>query len=100
MFRKLLSIDEAQQVLQRNFSPKPVGTEKVPLSEALGRILAEAIVASMDVPPFDRSTVDGYAVKSEDTFGADESRPVALNLCGSVSVGETPTILVKNGFVS
>ncbi len=100
MFRKLLSLDKARLVLQKNYSPKPVGTEKVLLSEALGRVLAEDVVASMDVPPFDRSTADGYAVKSEDTFGAEENRPVVLNLCGRVSVGESSTIIVKKGFVS
>jgi molybdenum cofactor synthesis domain-containing protein len=100
VFRKLFSIEEAKEVLHKAFLPKPVGIEKVSLSEALNRVLAEDIVASMDVPPFARSTVDGYAVKSEDTFGAEENHPVALNLCGSVSIGESPSILVRKGFVS
>ncbi|MDH5664581.1 MAG: molybdopterin biosynthesis protein, partial [Candidatus Bathyarchaeota archaeon] len=75
MFRKLLSLDEAKQILKQNFSPEPVGVERVSLSEAHDRVLAEDIMAPMDVPPFDRSTVDGYAVRAVDTFGADEDRP-------------------------
>ncbi len=100
MFRKLLSLDEAKQILKQNFSPKPVGVERVFLSEAHDRVLAEDILAPMDVPPFDRSTVDGYAVKAVDTFGADEDRPVALKFCGQVSVGESPSIVVENGMAA
>jgi len=97
LFRKLLTIEEAKQVLERSFSPKPVGVEHVHLSEALDRVLAEDVVAAMDVPPFDRATVDGYAVIATDTFGADEDRPVILKLCGHVSVGELPSVVVEKG---
>src|SRR5512136_419243 len=100
MFRKLLTIEEAKTTIQQHFKPEPIGTEHIPLLQATGRILAENVVALLNIPPFDRSTVDGYAVKSEDTFGAEENRPVALNLCGRVSVGEFPTILLKKGVVS
>src|SRR4030067_945040 len=55
---------------------------------------------SVTIHLFNTSTVDGYAVKSEDTFGAEENRPVAMNTCGRVSVGESPTIVIKKGFVS
>ncbi len=97
MFRKLLSIEEAKIALERSFSPKPVGVEQIPLSEAHNRVLAEDVVAPVDVPPFDRATVDGYAVKATDTFDADEDRPVSLRLCGRVSVGEPPNIVVEKG---
>lgn len=100
MFRKLLSLDEAKQILKQNFSPKPVGVEGVALSEAHDRVLAEDIVAPMDVPPFDRSTVDGYAVRAVDTFGADEDTPVTLKLSGQVTIGETPGIIVENGMTA
>jgi len=100
MFRKLLSLEEARQTLKESFSPKPVGVEQVFLSEALDRVLAEDIVAPMDVPPFDRSTVDGYAVKAVDTFGADEDRPVALKFCGQVAVGEPPSVVVERGMTA
>jgi len=97
VFRKLVSLDEAKRILKQSFSPKPVGVELVPLSEAYNRVLAEHVVAPIDVPPFNRSTVDGYAVRAADTFGADEDRPVALKLCGHVNVGETPSVIVKKG---
>jgi len=100
MFRELFSLDEARKIFKQNFSPKPVGMERVSLSEAHDRVLAEDVVAPMDVPPFDRSTVDGYAVKAADTFGADENRPVALKLCGEVTVGEAPSVIVKKGMTA
>ena len=100
MFRKLLSLDEAKQVLKQNFSPKPVGVERVSLSEAHDRVLAKDVLAPMDVPPFDRSTRDGYAVRAVNTFGADEDRPVALKFCGQVTVGETPSVIVENGMAA
>ena len=97
MFRKLLTIEEAKQVFEQSFSPKPVGVEHVHLSEALNRVLAEDMVAAMDVPPFDRATVDGYAVRAADTFGADEDHPIILKLCGHVKVGEPPRVVVEKG---
>jgi molybdenum cofactor synthesis domain-containing protein len=100
VFRKLLSLDEAKQILKQNFSPKPVGAERVSLSEAHDRVLAEDIMAPMDVPPFNRSTVDGYAVRAVDTFGADEDSPLTLKFCGQVSVGESPSIVVEKGMAA
>jgi putative molybdopterin biosynthesis protein len=48
----------------------------------------------MDIPPFDRSTVDGYAVRAEDTFGAEENRPILLKIVGAVPIGELPMVKV------
>ncbi|NND83769.1 MAG: molybdopterin biosynthesis protein, partial [Acidimicrobiia bacterium] len=53
-------------------------TDRLPLAEALGRVLAEEVRAVVDVPGFDRSNMDGFAVRAEDTFGAEESEPIAL----------------------
>jgi molybdenum cofactor synthesis domain-containing protein len=97
MFRKLLSLEEAKNVLHRHLKPKPLGVEETPLLEAYNRVLAEDIVAALDVPPFNRSTVDGYAVKAEDTFGAEENNPTSLKSCGTVNVGEPPKIKVTQG---
>ncbi|MDI6904888.1 MAG: molybdopterin-binding protein [Candidatus Bathyarchaeia archaeon] len=97
MFRKLITFDEAQQVIQRHFKPKPLGVEEIPLLEANDRVLAEDITATLDIPPFNRSTVDGYAVKAEDTFGAEENKPIKLKVCGTVNVGEPPKIKVTWG---
>jgi len=95
MFRKLISPEEAKQILAKNFKPKPIGKELVSLSQAYNRILAIDAKSRLDVPPFDRSTVDGYAVKSADTFGADEDKPVTLKLVGQVNVGEPPKVKVQ-----
>jgi len=97
MFRKLVSVEEAKQTFAQSFTPKPVGREHVPLSQAYNRILANTVKSPLNVPPFDRSTVDGYAVKSADTFGADEDKPVALRLSGLVNVGEPPKVKVLKG---
>jgi molybdenum cofactor synthesis domain-containing protein len=97
MFRKLLTFDEAKHVIQQHFKPKPLGVEMIPLLDAYNHILAEKVTATLDIPPFNRSTVDGYAVKAEDTFGADEKKPVKLKICGTVNVGELPKIIVADG---
>jgi putative molybdopterin biosynthesis protein len=97
MFRKLLTLDEAEKVIRRHFKPKPLGVEETSLLEAHNRVLGEDVVATLDIPPFDRSTVDGYAVKAADTFGADEKRPVWLKVCGKVNAGEKPNTTVTHG---
>ncbi|MDW8039852.1 MAG: molybdopterin-binding protein [Nitrososphaerota archaeon] len=97
MFRRLLTLEEAKQAIQKYFEAKPLGVEETPLLEAFNRVLAEDVVAEMDIPSFNRSTVDGYAVKAEDTFGAAENKPAKLKLCGTVNVGEKPKITVKRG---
>ena len=97
MFRKLLSFDEAKQLLEKSFSPKPVGEEQVSISKAHGRVLAQDVVSSIDIPSFSRSTVDGYAVKAADTFGAGEDQPVSLRFCGHVAIGEAPKVTVEEG---
>ncbi len=97
MFRKLVSVDEAEKILAKNFTPRPVGSEFVALSEAYERVLADDVISSYDIPPFNRSTVDGYAVKASDTFGAEENRPVTLRLNGRVNIGEAPKVKVRKG---
>jgi putative molybdopterin biosynthesis protein len=94
-FRSLLSLDDAcLEVLSR--LPVP-GIEVVSLSRALGRILAEKVVSGVDVPGFDRASMDGYAVKAEDTLGAREDRPLRLRLAGQVPMGVMAGVLVGAG---
>lgn len=100
MFRELISFEEAKRIINRDSSVKPVGVEQVSLSEAHDRILATDITSPMDVPSFNRSTVDGYAVKAADTFGADEDQPIILKSCGHIATGEPPHVVVKNGTVA
>lgn len=100
MFRELLTLDEVKHIIKEHFKPKPLGVEELPLLEAHNRILAQNVTANMNIPPFNRSTVDGYAVKAEDTFNAEENKPVKLKICGSVNVGEKPTLTVNKGMAA
>jgi len=97
IFRELVSIEEAEKRLREHFEPRTVGVEKVPLSASYGRVLAEEVTAPIDVPPFDRSAMDGYAVHAEDTYGADEEKPLDLRVIGSIEAGEKPEIVVGRG---
>jgi molybdenum cofactor synthesis domain-containing protein len=96
MFRKLVTFEEAKRTIDENFKLALIGDEDVALLEAYNRVLKEDLIAPMDVPSFDRSTVDGYAVKAENTFGADENQPVLLNISGAIFAGEQPTMTLGN----
>jgi molybdenum cofactor synthesis domain-containing protein len=96
MFRKLLTFEEAKNTLDR-LPLTPLGTEEVPLLQAYNRALAEDAVSTLDIPPFDRSTVDGFAVKAEDTYGAEENQPARLKVSGVVNIGELPQVKVVKG---
>lgn len=74
-----------------------VGTETVRLSKANGRVLADRIDAEIDVPGFDRASMDGYAVRARDTFGASETDPVELELLGVVHAGTEPDVHGQDG---
>ncbi len=92
-FRDLATPEEAREAVgSLDLSP---GTERVPLAEARGRVLAERIDAELDVPGFDRAAMDGYAVRAEDTFDAGEANPVELELTGSVHAGVSPDAVVS-----
>ena len=69
--------EEVLVILETAFPPRPV-PEEVPLEEARGRVLCAPVTAGEFVPGFDRSTVDGYAVRAEDTFGCSEAIPALL----------------------
>ena len=94
-FRDLAEPDAARDaVASLELTPAP---ESVPLAEARGRVLAERVDAGIDVPGFDRASMDGYAVRARDTFGADEADPVELDLVGAVHAGATPEVTVDPG---
>ena len=75
----------------------PLGTERVPLAEAGGRVLAQSILAGRDVPPFDRSPYDGYAFRAADTAGADRAHPVTLRVLEEIPAGHMWTRTVEPG---
>ena len=79
-FLSVVTAEEAERSLWEAVRPEPVGVEAVPLRHCLGRVLAQDVVSSLDVPAFDRSNVDGFAVRAQDTFGAEESASVFLKV--------------------
>ena len=83
-FLNVIDRDQAELRFRSAIRLDPIRSEVVPLSEALGRILAEEVVAKIDVPSFDRSNLDGFAVRAEDTFGAAEHTPKTLTLADEV----------------
>jgi molybdopterin molybdotransferase len=78
-------VDEALAILKQRISTLP--TEVIALDEGLDRVLAEDLVATVDVPHFDRSAVDGYGVRARDTFGASDYNPIPLTLKGEIFPG-------------
>jgi putative molybdopterin biosynthesis protein len=94
-FRSLISLEEAQSIVQIHL-PR-TATEAAPLPQAQGRILAEKVVSSLDVPGFARASMDGFAVLAEDTLAAREDRPVCLRLAGTVPMGVLPSLRVAQG---
>ncbi|MCL2433978.1 MAG: molybdopterin molybdotransferase MoeA [Clostridia bacterium] len=72
------SLEETLAILRAEFPPADIGVETVPLAHAAGRVLAQDIAAREDNPPYTRSSLDGYAVRAADTFGASEATPAML----------------------
>ncbi len=86
LFLTTVSVEDAVRTARSLAVPLP--PEEIPLSSVSGRILAADIRADIDIPGFNRSSVDGYAVRSRDTAGASESLPAMLRLTGRVAMGE------------
>ncbi len=76
---------------------KPLGEETVPLDSALGRVLSRTVASPEDLPHFSRSTMDGYAVRARDTFGASEQLPSLLNVVGEIRMSQAPTFSLRKG---
>lgn len=97
-FLEVIDRDEAERRFRAVVDFRPLGTEEVPLAEALGRVLATDVTAPVDVPAFDRSNYDGYAVRAADTYGAGEESPRRLRLLGEVvATGIVPRSSVTPG---
>ena len=97
-FLNILSREDAVARFEAALFPRAIATEDRPLAQALGLPLARDIVAEIDVPPFDRSNVDGFAVRSADLAAASEARPVRLVLNDEViACGTAPAKPVLTG---
>src|ERR1700683_992673 len=97
-FLQVLDRDEAERRFRAAISLAPRGIEQVPLDAALGRVLAAHVVSPVDVPSFDRSNVDGFAVVAEDTFGASEEVPRTVLLGEEeIHTGIVPSTVIEPG---
>jgi len=95
-FGALISYQEACEIIDRHIRPI-TRIEEVPVDSAANRVLAEDLVAAMNVPPFNRAAMDGYAVKAKDTFGAGQFKPVSLKVIGEIHAGDSPDKKIKSG---
>lgn len=93
-FKKLTSVDDALFLFLKELKPTRLGVDYVPINEALERVAAENILAPNDLPRFDRSAMDGYAIRANDTVEASEFKPKLLKLTrkDSVNKGEATQI--------
>ena len=100
-FLNVVTRDEATDRFRRHLRLGPLGSETVPLQDALNRVLAEDVLADVDVPGFDRSNVDGFAVQAADTFGAMEESPRRVRTNDEVlAPGVVPGQAVVAGFAT
>ncbi len=76
---------------------KVLGIEEVTLEDSFNRVLGKDLLAERDNPPYDRSAMDGYAVRGKDTFGASQSNPIYLKLKGAISIGESARTEIGKG---
>jgi len=94
VFFKVKTSEEVFEIL-KDFAP--TGEESISLGAALGRTLSREIISPENLPGFYRSSMDGYAVRAKDTFGATESLPAFLDVVGEVLMGQVPTKVVEPG---
>lgn len=90
-----MPVSEALTRLQREL--KPVASERVNLTDAVGRVLAEDVTSNTDLPPFSNSAMDGYAVKSRDVRQASEENPVVLSVVGDVPASASGSQALASG---
>ena len=95
-FLKLTPPDEALHIFFENMPPAHAKLERITTASALGRVLGEDVFSPETLPAFSRSTVDGYAVKAADTFGASDTLPVYLKLIGEVPMGGEPDFELRS----
>src|SRR6476469_2954297 len=97
-FLQVLDRDEAERRFRAAIQYAPLGSERIPLDAALGRVLSADVVSPVDVPSFDRANVDGFAVVAEDTFGASEEVPRLVRLGDEeIHTGIVPATVIRRG---
>ncbi len=97
-FLEVVSADDARARFEKQLDLSPLAAEAVSLDAALGRVLAHDVAAPIDVPPFDRSNVDGFALRAADSVGANDAAPRRLTLNTEVlACGHAPKLTVTPG---
>src|SRR4030065_1268447 len=91
----MLNVEEARNHVLESGGKLPL--IEVPLLESLGLVLGEDIIAKDDIPPFDNSAMDGYALRQRDIEGTSEGKPVSLRVTGDLPAGKAPTDSVAGG---
>jgi molybdopterin molybdotransferase len=94
LFFNVKTTEEVLEII-RGFGP--LEEERIDLFASIGRVLSQDVLAREDLPPFPRSSMDGFAVRAKDTFGASESIPAFFELTGEVLMGEAPSASVVPG---
>jgi len=97
VMKEFFKVTDLQKVLEYRTEFPQVATEEIPLLETVGRILAEDMVADVDLPDFPRAIVDGYALQGASTFGASDGNPAYLTVTGSIAMGESPELTIGPG---
>src|SRR5437764_11495759 len=95
-FTSTISLEEARRRLAANVRPI-ARTERVPLADASGRVSAAAVTSTVDVPPFARSAMDGYAVIASDTVGASRTSPASLRIIDHIYTGAPSSVDIVSG---
>lgn len=93
---ELVTVEQAVELIIDRIQPI-TKVERVPLMSALGRVLADTMYAPMSNPPFDRSPIDGYALKASDTKGAKKETPIMLTVVGEVDAGHASSRVIQSG---
>ena len=95
--KEFFKVETIEGVLAHAPSFTAVESETVALVDCLGRVTAEDVYSDVDIPDFNRSTMDGFAVKASSTFGASEANPAYLNIRGQIRMGERPDFSIGTG---
>ncbi len=96
-FKHLTPVSDALGIAMSNLRWKCPEVETVAVSMALGQVLAADVISPVDIPPFDRAAMDGFAVIAEDTYGSTATAPVFLKVVGNVRLGEDVNIRLSKG---
>ena len=91
----MLTVDEARARILATI--EPLGTETIPLEQASGRVLAEPFISQSDLPSFDNSSVDGFALRAADVSSASREAPAALAVTADIVAGSTPGTILEPG---